>query len=484
MIRSRVFFVIGLLFLLVILFTYTFVDFRERDDKAYDLYQSGSYLKVLKLYKESEIPTSELELTILSQSLSQLEKQINGKDNQKELLQFFQKRNDTKLFEWETTRGTYYHIEDPYFSHLKKHGTGYKRALISKINSIIKPIPKSEVTHFLLLLILEDPRGMEESFSDALSHLLIFPFEPIGEIETGFLLQTLHFLSQISGTNLYHQTATIRGKNVNLRSGPGRENSEVGKVSEPEPTICLEEDGAEETIGGNEGHWKRCYFPNTQKTAWVFSGFLKETLADETLTREFEKRFKAVDNEIRIDFEGWDGKKIPQTFFGNYIPRESIRVYGETGFPIYGSDTKNPSAERICKKLSGNKNYFEFSFMPTDSETPIPFIEIHVQYNHLEHLAYSISLDQTSIWVNKNRYVLDGAKRRENLSLHIENRQGDKWNASLWRRNTGLIQSIRSYPLSEAMLEAGKYSWEICLPLATKPNRDHVLLFEVRTGIH
>lgn len=484
MIRSRVFVAIGIIFSLIIVFTYTFVDFREREDKAYDLYQSESYLDVLNLYQESEIPTGELELTILSQTLSQLEKELNGKETNKKLLLFFKKRKDTKLIEWETTRGTYYHIEDPFFTHLKKHGNGYKRALITKINCLSRPIPKSEVTHYLLLLILEDPRGMEESFSDALSHLLTYPFEPIGELESGFLLQTIHFLSQVSGTNLYHQTATIRGKNVNLRSGPGRENQEVGKVSEPEPTICLEEDSAEETIAGNEGNWKRCYFPNAQKTAWIFSGFLKETLADQTFIQEFEKRFKAVDNEIRIDFEGWDGKKIPQTFFGNYIPRESIRVYGETGFPIYGHEGKGNSTQRICKKLSGNKNYFEFSFKPSDSKTPIPFMEIHLQYTGKAHLAYSISADESSIWVNQNRYLLDGAKRRENLSLHIEKRSGDSWNASLWRRNTGLIQSIKSFPLSESILETGKYSWEICLPLSSKPTRDHVLLFEVRTGIH
>ena len=52
--------------------TYAFVDFREREDKAYDLYQSEAYLKVLSLYSETEIPTNELELTILSQTISQL----------------------------------------------------------------------------------------------------------------------------------------------------------------------------------------------------------------------------------------------------------------------------------------------------------------------------------------------------------------------------------------------------------------------------
>ncbi|TGL90200.1 hypothetical protein EHQ68_01845 [Leptospira congkakensis] len=484
MIRSRVFLAFGLLFSLIVIITYAFVDFREREDKAYDLYQSEAYLKVLKLYSDTEIPSSELELTILSQTISQLEKKLNEKGSPKDLISFFKKRSLTKLIEWETTRGTYYHIEDPYLSHLKKHGDGYKRALITKIGSLSKPIPKREVTHLLLLLILEDPRGMEESFSRSLANLLSFPFEPIGEIESEFLLQSLHFLANTQNTVLFHQTAVVRGKNVNLRSGPGRENAEVGKISEPELTFCLEEDSGSETIAGKVGHWKRCYFPNLQKSTWIFSGFLTAVSPNTSYIGDFEKRFKSVDNEIRIDFEGWNGNQIPATFFGEYISRESVRVSGETGFPIYGKAKNSKGTQRICKKLSGDKNYFEFSFSPTDSEVPITFLELHLNYDNREHLAYSISLDQESIWINKNRYVLDGEKRRENLSLHIESREGDKWNASLWRRNTGLIQSIRSLSLDESVLQSGRYSWEICLPLTKEPNREQVLLFEIRTGIH
>ncbi|TGM60722.1 hypothetical protein [Leptospira vanthielii] len=484
MIRSRVFFAVSFLFLFITFITYTFVDFREREDKAYELYQSESYLKILGLYQEKEIPSSELELTILSETISQLEKKLNEKETTKELQSFFQTRPGTKLVEWETTRGTYYHIEDPYLSNLKKHGDGYKRALITKIVTVTKPIPKSEVTNLLLKLILEDPRGMEDRFSRALTNLLSFPFEPIGEIESEFLLQSLHFLANTANTNLSHQTAIVRGKNVNLRSGPGRENSELGKISEPEQAICLEEDAGTETIAGSLGHWRRCYFPNLQKSAWLFSGFLTEVPPNPTLIAEFEKRFKSVDNEIRIDFEGWNGNQIPATFFGDYIPRDSIRISGETGFPIYGLTKESKRLQRICKKLSGDKNYFEFSFQPTDSDLPILFLELHLNYDNLDHLAYSISLDKESIWVNKNRYVLDGEKRRENLSLHIGSRKGDKWNASLWRRNTGLIQSIRSLPMDESALQAGRYSWEICLPLAKEPNREKVILFDIRTGIH
>lgn len=120
MIRSRVFLAFSLVFLFIALVTYAFVDFREREDKAYDLYQSESYLKVLGLYQEKEIPSSELELTILSETISQLEKKLNEKETTKELQSFFQSRSETKLAEWETTRGTYYHIQDPYLPNLKK----------------------------------------------------------------------------------------------------------------------------------------------------------------------------------------------------------------------------------------------------------------------------------------------------------------------------------------------------------------------------
>lgn len=81
MIRSRVFLAFSLSFSFIALVTYAFVDFREREDKAYDLYQSESYLKVLGLYQEKEIPSSELELTILSETISQLEKKLEREGN-------------------------------------------------------------------------------------------------------------------------------------------------------------------------------------------------------------------------------------------------------------------------------------------------------------------------------------------------------------------------------------------------------------------
>jgi hypothetical protein len=483
LIRSRVFlFVIGVFFLGILL-TYTFVDFRDTEDKAYDDYQNGQYEKVLTLYSNDVKPNSEFELTILSQTYSQLEKKLNHPTKGKETSKFL-KSKKAKIVEWETSRGIYYHLEDPYFPMIRRHGDAYKRALITKINSITKPIPKNEVTNYLLLLILEDPRGMEESFSEALANLLGFSFESIGEIEKDFLSQTLHFLSESSSSKFYHQIFKVKGSNVNLRSGPGVENPELGKVSEPEIGFCFEEDSNRETIANMTGVWKKCYYPNLQKSAWIFSGFLAPEKVDETRIQTFQKRFKAIENEVRIDFEGWDGTKIPQTFFGTYIPREPEVEAGETGFPLFASDPKQKEKQRICKKVAGDKNYFEFSFHPTESKDPISFLEIHLVYAGQSHTAYSIEADRESIWVNKNRYLLDGGAIRENLSLHIESRTGDRITASLWRRNTGLLQAIKSDPLDLAVLQSGRFSWEICLPLSVKPSREKILLFDIRTGVH
>ncbi|MDF3820203.1 hypothetical protein P3G55_09845 [Leptospira sp. 96542] len=488
MIRSRVFIAFAVIFFLGVLLTYTLVDFREQEDKAFDYYQSEEYEKVISLYNDKNPPNSEFEITILSQTISQLEKKLNvnnaGKWNQKDLQKFLTKKKDYKIEEWETTRGIYLHIDDPYFPMLKKHGDAYKRALITKIQTIQKPIPKKEATQYLLLLILEDPRGMEESYSKALINILNFPFEPIGEIESEFLLETLHFLTSSANSDLYKQNYTIRGQNVNLRSGPGRENPEIGKGNDSDSAICLEEDQGKETIAGMDGQWMRCYFPKLAKSAWIFSGFLKQVPHDNSYVDNFQKRFKAIENEVRIDFEGWSGSKIPSNFFGTYIPREPEQELGETGFPIYGTSPKNESYQRICKKVAGEKNYFEFSFHPTHSKTPITFLEIHLVFAGASHTAYTISADSESIWVNKNRYLLDGEKRRENLSLHIESREKDKLLGSLWRRNTGLLLALRSNPLDLETLQSGKYSWEICIPQAIKPTREKILLFEVRTGVH
>lgn len=483
MIRSRVFLFVGILFFIGVLLTYTFVDFRDIEDQAFDYYQSQEYEKVLSLYSDSVKPSTEFEITILSQTFSQLERKLNNPKEHKSTAKFLTSKK-IKWIEWETGRGIYYHLEDPYFHMLKRHGETYKKALITKIIAISKPIPKKEVTNYLLLLTLEDPRGMEEGFSNALANLLGFSFEPIGEIEKEFLFQTLHFLSEQPLSKFYQQIHKVKGSNVNLRSGPGKENPELGKVSEPEMNFCFEEDSNEEEIAGNKGVWMRCYYPDQQKSAWIFSGFLTRETSSTYQIQLFQKRFKAIENEIRIDFEGWDGTRIPSTFFGTYIPREPEVEVGETGFPLFGSDPKNKEKQRICKKVAGEKNYFEFSFHPTSSSVPISFLEIHLVYAGSSHVAYSVEADKDSIWVNKNRYLLDGFARRENLSLHIESKKGDRMTASLWRRNTGLLQAIQSDPLDYGILQSGRFSWEICLPLSVKPTRDKILLFEVRTGVH
>jgi len=482
LIRSRVFVFISLILLLTVAITYSFVDFREKEDKAYSYFQENKFDKVLALYQDEASIENEFVLSLLSRSVSHLEKKLNDTKTKDQTLKTLKKYPNIKISEWQTSLGIYSHLEDPYFPLLKKHGNYYKKSLVTKITEIQKPIPKDKVSYYILLLILEDPRGLEESYSLALANLLRFPMEGIGEIESSFLLETLSFLSSSNLSLFYENQMEINGNNVNLRNGPGKEYKEVGKVSSPDIAFCFEKDIHEETVSGKQGVFTQCFFPHLTKSAWVFSGFLEKTKSNETLISNFERRFKAIENEIKIDFVGWLGDKIPPTFYGTYIPRERMIISGEVGFPMYAN--KGKEFRKICKKLAGEKNYFEFSFLPPSKKEMIPLFELNLVYSGTSHLVYSVEVDHESVLINRNRYILDEERKRENLSLHIESREGDKLVGSLWRRNTGLLQSLKSQAIESQMYNPGKYSWELCLPLSTSPSKEYALLFEMKTGVH
>ncbi|TGN18216.1 hypothetical protein [Leptospira idonii] len=483
MIRSRVFFAIGIIFLSVSLLVYLLVDFRDKEDKAYSYFTEQRYEKVLELYRGQSFVDSEVVLSLLSQSVSHLEKKANDRKTGEETLRFLETFPEIQKEIWNTERGDYVHLKDPYLPLLRKHGLAYKQSIVTKLSSFSKPIPKNKAAYFLLLLIVEDPRGMEDSFSSALANILKYPLDTFGEIEGNFLLETLHYLSSSANSSFYDHLFSIQGTNVNLRSGPGKENKEVGKISSPEQTFCFEKDNAEETLAGRSGHWTWCYFPVIGRSAWIFSGFLQKSEPDSKLLETFSSRWKSSESETKIDFEAWTGESIPPTFFGKYISRERVVRSGVPGFPIPSSSDNR--YERICKKLTGEINYFDFSFERSNSKkTPTPLMEIYLDYAGSAHLAYRIDTDLESILVNRNRYILEADRGKENFTLKIGSKQGDKLTGSLWKRNANLLSSLSSESLDPQTLQSGKYSWQICLPLALSPNRERALLFEIRTGTH
>lgn len=483
MIRSRVFLAISSLLVLLASIIFLFIDFRDLEDKAYDYFQKSEFEKILDLYPPSKKIDSELSIALLSQSVSALERKANETKTKEITLKFLKEKHpELKVAEWETSLGIYYHLEDPYILKLKKHSIHYKKSLIAKILGIQKPIPKDKVSHFILQLILEDPRGLEASYSQALANIIRMPMDSIGELEAAFLLETLHYLSSSSLSLFYENLFRVIGTNVNLRSGPGKENKEVGKVSIPDITFCFEKDGQTETVAGKTGYFIECFYPHLGKSAWVFSGFLENIPPNQKYISDLENRFKSADSEEKIDFVSWLGEKMPPGFYGTYIPRERILESGDVGFPLYGNQTKE--YRKICKNLSGDKRYFEFSYLTEITKEAVPLLEINLSYKDNNQPVYLIELDHESIWINRNRYILDQGNKKQNLTLYIESRDGDKLVGSLKERNIGLLQNLKSYPIAMDAYQLGKTQWEICLPLAKNPTRDRVLLFEIKSGVN
>ncbi len=481
MIRSRVFLAFSFIVALISLVFFLFVDLRDPEDRAYVYFQESNYEKVLNLSKDIKKNPSELGYSLLSMAVSSLEKKANDSKFGEQTLKFLKEKHpEIKIAEWETTLGTYYHLEDPYLVLLKKHSIHYKKALIAKISSFQKPIPKDKVSHFLIQLSLEDPRGLETSYSQALANLLRFPLEPIGELESSFLFQTLNYLSNTSLSLFYENHFSVTGSNVNLRSGPGKENKEVGKVSAPDITFCFEKDSHEETVSGKAGNFIQCFYPHLLKSAWIFSGFLQKSSPNEAVLKDFEERFKSNESIQRIDFVSWLGPNIPPGYYGTYIPRDRFEDSGEIGFPLFKNKAKN--YRKICKKFSGEKSYFEFSYLPTDSKEPVPFLEILLVYEGKGHVVYSFESDKESIWINRNRYILDQGDKRQNLSLNIISHDKERFVASLKDTNIILQQNLKSEPIEMNEYLIGKTHWEFCLPLAMEPSKEKVLLFEINSG--
>lgn len=477
MFRGRIILVFLALFLVASLFGYFVIDFREKSDIAYSHFESGRYAKVIELYKDTK-PESDSEILVLSFSVSGLEREINTKKGigaTKDL--------NLTIETWKSQPFDYFHIIDPFLPLLKKHDLPYKRALTFKVSQIKRPIPKDKAIDFLRLLLQEDPRGTERNFGEALSNLLSKDLSPLQPRELGILEEDLNYLVSFENNPFTDGLFHVEGSQINLRLGPGKENPDLGKANSGDLAYCFEKDYREEVIAGKSSHWKKCFFPHLTKSLWIFGGFLNQLPIDDTKITQLGKRFKEIDNEVKIDFAGWSGEKPPMTFHGKYLPLKPKVFASEPGFPL--NQSKTDKYERICKKLSGEKNYFEFSYLPHDSVGLVPLFEIELVYAGKSHLAYTVSTSRDMVFINNKAYALNHADlKRENFSLHIEGREKSKLLGSLWRRNTGLLQSLGSLPLDETVLESGKYSWEVCLPIALQPRNSEALLFEIRTGVH
>ncbi|GBF48773.1 hypothetical protein LPTSP4_02730 [Leptospira ryugenii] len=477
MIRSRVFGAISAIAILVLLFVYFAFDFSSPEDRAHRLWEEGHYAKLLSLFPDENRIENDATLSLLSLSIAHLELALNETKTEEQTRLEIQKLPQLEIQKWETKRGEYQHILDPYLPLLKPQTPIYRRTLVGKFSLFKKPIPKEKVSYFLLQLLLEDPRGIEADYSKALAILLKQSRDPIGEWELEFLEQNLAYLSSHPNSLFYQNRKQITGKNVNLRSGPGKENPEVGKISNPDIAYCFERDEHEEIVNGKPGVFLLCYYPSLQTTAWIYSGFL-ESSASKQAEELLEKRFAHKNEDTHIDFVNWQGNEPPSGFMGKYLRRKRVVEEGDIGFPIYSSK------EEICRSFSSQSNEISFVYQNALSEEKIPFLQLNLKTENARQPAFTIAADEESIWVNGSRAHIGKSSGKQTFTLRIQGLRENAMEASLSQRRTVLLPSLLSKELDKTNLLKANTQWEICLPSGGKEGSESIHLFQISIGIH
>lgn len=161
-----------------------------------------------------------------------------------------------------------------------------------------------------------------------------------------------------------------KGKNINLRLGPGVENPAISKISDEE-VFLIEEDFKEVEISKKKGKWFYIYSLESFKKGWIFSGFLEEKKMDISKFEKIKKEITEEFNFQKLDFEDWDEKNIPKNFYGSYFPKEKMIESGKTYFPIDESDFKT----EICFKPKANIKKLSLSFKK-NLEKKINFLKL------------------------------------------------------------------------------------------------------------
>jgi hypothetical protein len=481
-IKSRVLFASFVLFLIISLLVYVIVDFRPTRERANESLRKENYLFILELY-ESENTIGEEDTSILSQAVSGLERGINQTKDEKSKEALLQKLN--KIYKIQNTTYTKdeqncYSLEDPYFSQLKQNTYWYQKSLLQKIPSSVLCNSKDKNSEYLNRILIEDPKNFTKETSIAIVDLFRSEMNPIGEIESEFLKEIVHFLATQDSSDFYQNIFQVTGDRVNFRLGSGVEYPVVGQLNSEEELYCFDQDTQEEVIGNKMGHWKECFSPKLFRSGWIFSPQIQSIKSDTYWVNRCKSRFSMQEARIQIDFETWKEGDSPLYFQGKYIPTKRKVQSGEVGFTVYRPE--DGKQEMICRRFSEEFHYFEISYEVESSRLPVPLVNFNMIHSGSSYPAFRFLSTENAILCNDEKFLLDGKRPRETISLKISSGKGRPIQGNLIRENSGLLQKVESLPMDLDWSSQEDYSWEICIPQAIKKSSDSAVLYGFRLG--
>jgi hypothetical protein len=481
-ILSRVFTIAASIFIVASLSAYLLIDHRETHERALEYIDKGNFFRVIEIY-QSEKNLLEEDYALLSLAVSGIEKKINQNQNEAQKKEWIADLNDYHEIahtEYQVNGTTCTHLEDPFFKYLKKHAYWYQKSLLERVHSTIFCNPPAKNSEYLNRILFEDPRNFMKDTSLALVELFRSPLDRIGEIETNFLHETIHFLATQETTAFYDNLYKLQADRVNFRSGPGVEYPSKLQLLHGDELYCFDKDSREETIGGKSGNWLECFSEKHFISGWIFSPQLEKIPPNLTLVENCKSRFSSLEYFAQVDFDTWKSESMPLYFYGDYRPTARNLMHGEVGFTLYGSNDGKFS--KICRKFSGKKNFIEVYFDSLESDEAIPIADFHISALGSSKPAFSLKASSTEILLNDKKFMIDDMSSRETVALKISVSKQSGLLGTLIRKNSGILSNIQSYSIDSNSIERGNYSWEICIPQAVNPSSEKAYLYGFRIG--
>ncbi len=357
-------------------------------------------------------------------------------------------------------------IEDIYEKSLPNSSYYKNKCLLDRFKFTALTNEMSE-NSFLLMDILEiDPRLFLQEFKsiwiDAMK--LGIPASLSNEAREKFIT-ILHFLASKEETDFRKYFFFTEGTNINLRSGPGIENSNIGKMNDEE-VFQIDSDYNTTSIGNKTGKWIQVYVWKTDKTGWIFSPFLKSLQFDKQKALQFEKEISELNNFITIDFNNWNPDQIPDGFYGNYSNAKKKILDANVGFTIYPSSVE----QGICKKLKKEIRKINFSFLSEDSSERIIIFYLKGVTSLKSTTLAKMSIENQKISLDAKELDLELSKNKpNNVELNISTELDSKLEFSIaLAKNKDFFETSN---IDRKEIE----SWEICIPQGRKSSSNALL---------
>ncbi len=434
--------------------------------------EKEEYEKLLEFSWKNKSRLSEEELYLSSQAVSRLQNflrrnKLDEKYSKTIFYQNLESKTGLKIKLVSTDNGILPTTEDIYEKSLPNSKYYANKCILDRFKFTSRTNEISENSFLLIDILKIDPRLFLQEFKAIWieSMKLGLPASLNEEAKDKFV-KVLHFLASKEETDLKNHFFITEGTNVNLRSGPGTENANIGKLSKEE-VFQIDADYNTTTISNKTGKWIQIYIWSNDTVGWIFSPFLKNTKFNLTKAKLFEEEISTSSNSLIIDFNNWNPEEIPDGFYGNYSVTKKEILDANVGFSVFPSQIE----QGICRKLRENIQRISISFADQDSSERILIFYLKAVVNAKSNTLVRFEIEKNKLFLNSKELDFAIEKRKGNVvDLKLSKELNSKLKFSI------ISTSDREFFQSTNIERSAIESWEVCIPQGKKSS-SHILLF-------